>query len=501
MAEQTYIVALEKGESKDQILTELTSESGNDYVPDRTVDIVLPRAGSKRHFEIALSEDEAVTLRTDPRVKNVQQPVNWHDDFLDFEKNPRTNWKREHSDTTGNNWGLLRHIETTNNWSNVQSDFRSSANYTGHLDGTGVDIVVHEGGQARPDHVEFLDSSGATRYQQYQWNSQAAVSGASTISYGSGLDSHATHVLGTMGGLNVGWAFNAKLYSCPVDYLGGQSYWFDVVKEFHKAKSVETNGFKRPTVMNMSWGAKTYMTSITAIYFRGSNVGTSPSNAYGLVGDSISRVNCPIYDFESEVEELEDEGVICIKSAGNQYQKLDVSGGLDYDNYFTRSVASGNVSAGQPLYYNRGSSNRSSNTILVGALSSDLYTGSQEATTEFSEKGPRVDVWAAGEDIVSGIATGTSDYTVYDGTSMAAPQVSGMVALLMQMNPGMTQVEARNWILNNAKTGLYLGDTNTSTYFTDNRNRMGASDRIAYWPYSQHLPVHFSHLSSSNISI
>ena len=36
MAEQTYIVALEKGESKDQILTELTSESGNDYVPDRT---------------------------------------------------------------------------------------------------------------------------------------------------------------------------------------------------------------------------------------------------------------------------------------------------------------------------------------------------------------------------------------------------------------------------------------------------------------------------------
>ena len=82
MAEQTYIVALEKGESKDQILTELTSESGNDYVPDRTVDIVLPRAGSKRHFEIALSEDEAATLRTDPRIKNVQQPVDWHDDFF-----------------------------------------------------------------------------------------------------------------------------------------------------------------------------------------------------------------------------------------------------------------------------------------------------------------------------------------------------------------------------------------------------------------------------------
>ena len=34
------------------------------------------------------------------------------------------------------------------------TDNRSSAKYTGHLDGTGVDVVVHEGGQARPDHVE-----------------------------------------------------------------------------------------------------------------------------------------------------------------------------------------------------------------------------------------------------------------------------------------------------------------------------------------------------------
>ena len=219
-----------------------------------------------------------------------------------------------------------------------------------------------------------------------------------------------------------------------------------------------------------------------------------------MIGDSIYRVNCPIYDFESEVEELEDEGVICIKSAGNQYQKLDISGGLDYDNYFTRSVASGNVSAGQPLYYNRGSSNRSSNTILVGALSSDLYSSS-EATTVFSEKGPRVDVWAAGEDIVSGVATGSSSYSVYDGTSMAAPQVSGMVALLMQMNPGMTQVEVREWVRNNAKTGLYEGDTNTSTYFTDNRNRQGGGDRIAYWPYSEHRPITLSNLTSSNFSI
>ena len=303
-----------------------------------------------------------------------------------------------------------------------------------------------------------------------------------------------------MGGLNVGWAFNAKLYSCPLDYLGGQSYWFDVVKEFHKAKSVEANGFKRPTVMNMSWGAKTYMSSITAIYFRGSNVGTTPGTSNAMIGDSSGRVNCPIYDFESEVEELEDEGVICVKSAGNQKQKLDIPGGLDYDNYFTRSVSTGNVAAGQPLYYNRSSSNRTSNTIIVGALSADLYSSS-EATAEFSEKGPRVDVWAAGEDIISAHSSSLGAYAISDGTSMATPQVAGMAALLMQMNPGMTQKQVREWFINNAKTGLYEGDTNTSTYFTNNRNRQGGYDRIAYWPYSDHRPVTLSNITGSNFSI
>lgn len=501
MSEKTYIIAMEKGQPKDQLKDELTAESGNDYVPARTVDIVEPRNGSKRHFVMALTDAEADTLKTDPRVNSVHEPIAWDDDMLDFEVNNRSSWVRSSSSTTHNNWGLLRHIEETNGWGSSVTGTRSTEKYTGHLDGTGVDVVVHEGGVARPDHEQFKDAGGTTRYNQLQWNTLPNMSSANTINYGGTVDAHATHVLGTMGGLTVGWAPGAQLYSCPVNSLGSSIFWFDAVKEFHKAKTVQANGYKRPTVVNMSWGYKTYLTNITGINFRGSSVGTTPGTSNGIIGDPTDRVNCPIYGFESEIDEMHEEGIIITKSGGNQYQKLDIDGGIDYNNYMTRSITTGNVSAGQPLYYNRGSSNRSTDTIVVGNMSSSLYS-STEATNDASEKGPRVDVWAAGTSIVSSGNASDTAYLNYSGTSMAAPQVAGMCALLVQMNPGMSPASVREWVINNAKTDLlYVGDTDNTSYFTSNYNLQDGNNRIAYWPYSDHRPTTLSNLVGTNFAI
>jgi hypothetical protein len=73
---------------------------------------------------------------------------------------------------------------------------------------------------------------------------------------------------------------------------------------------------------------------------------------------------------------------------------------------------------------------------------------------------------------------------------MAAPQVAGMCALLVQMNPGMTPKQVREWIINNAKSNLlFVGDTNNTTYFSNDRNLQDGNNRIAYWPYHDHRPL------------
>ena len=41
MSEKNYIIAMEKGQSKDLLKDELTAETGNDYVPARSVDIEM----------------------------------------------------------------------------------------------------------------------------------------------------------------------------------------------------------------------------------------------------------------------------------------------------------------------------------------------------------------------------------------------------------------------------------------------------------------------------
>ena len=149
-----------------------------------------------------------------------------------------------------------------------------------------------------------------------------------------------------------------------------------------------------------------------------------------------NRFNANLYSLNVEVEEMQDEGVIYCKSAGNQFQKLCYSDDIDYNNYISRSFSSGGITAGNPVYYNRGAGNIGPDTIVCGNLDSAYYNNS-EATNTSSDKGPRVDIWAAGTNIVS--AYNTSNYSLqvkwykYNHT-----QIAGLCCLLLQLNPGWT---------------------------------------------------------------
>ncbi len=127
---------------------------------------------------------------------------------------------------------------------------------------------------------------------------------------------------------------------------------------------------------------------------------------------------------DEAVKYAESKGVLLIHAAGNDAKNIDVEDNFPSMNfnYDTLKVASN--------WMNIGAS---------GATANDL-------TASFSNYGKReVSVFAPGVKIYSTIPGGNT-YGTHDGTSMAAPVVTGLAALLLSYYPELTAVQIKNII-------------------------------------------------------
>jgi subtilisin family serine protease len=497
-----YVVVLNKGVDYDQFWNEIENESPTDgFVPSRRVEIVNNRDGSLRSCHYLLSEEEAATLQQDPRILSVEIPVDQRDDVQiglfasqngNFNK-PSQSASAFPSSGTFVNWGLIRNSNTTNLYG---TGVANAVTYDYDADGTGVDIIIHDSGLYTL-HPEFQDANGVSRVQQINWYTASGITGTQSPNHYRDWNGHGTHVAGIAAGITFGWAKNSKIYSIKVAGLEGTGDsgtgisiydCFDVIKLWHRNKPIDpTLGRKRPTIVNMSWGYSTGYSGITGGNYRGTPwTGFNYDVNKGMIGTR----RCPvrIASVDSDLDELIDEGVIVCIAAGNDTHKIDVVGGLDYNNYWTSST-SGNI------YYHRGSSPYSTKAVMVGALNATPKDAATDKKAWFSNAGPGVDIFAAGDQILS-CTSGINEFTgptylaaTYfknpafaqlnlPGTSMASPQVCGIGATFLQKNLTATPAQFKTWLKANATPTLYK--TASTNDYTNQESQYGGDTYVAY---------------------
>jgi subtilisin family serine protease len=491
-----YIVSLKKDIDYDSFWNEIESVSDADgFVPTRRVDIVNNRDASLRLCHYALTDEEAALLRNDPRVYAVEIPPDQRTDIeIGLRTTTQTGNFTKTTSPSGNflNWGSIRH-SFDNNIYGTSNTTTENYNYTN--DGSGVDIVVHDTG-IQVNHPEFFDRLGINRVQQINWYTASGLSGNQSPNHYRDFHGHGTHVGGTVAGRLYGWAKNAKVYALKVAGLEGPgdsgtgisiSDCFDVIKLWHRSKPIDpTLGRKRPTVVNMSWGYGTIFNSINGGEYRGTPwSGSTKNTAYGMTGTPAGRHPVRVASVDVDIEELIDEGVIVCIAAGNEYTKVDIPGGLDYNNYYNKT------GVGQ-VYYHRGMSPYSPEAIIVGSMDSTVYNATTDQKSVFSNAGPGVDVFAAGSNIMSACSNtnvfGGSAAAYHldsafkqaniSGTSMASPQIAGITTLFLENNLTATPAQVKSWIKSKSTTTIYK--TNADDDYTDERSQWGGDVKVAW---------------------
>jgi subtilisin family serine protease len=237
-----------------------------------------------------------------------------------------------------------------------------------------------------------------------------------------------------------------------------------------------------PTQIDLQLGANARKTV-------GGGFTTEELQGWGFVADA--RIPKRVDALDSDIELAIDEGIIYVGAAGNGSWKHDIPGGLDWNNTFEMAGRYPD-SVANPYYYMRGTSpTANDNTthpdgnfdipnICVGSI--DVTTGDYKAT--YSDCGPGVDIFAPGTNIISTYPSGVSDSRgsgflgKLSGTSMASPQVCGVLACALEQNPHWKQEQAKAYITGIAKQGQI---TDTTGGPADLRDLQGAPDKYLFY--------------------
>jgi hypothetical protein len=540
MALQEYIVTLHNREDLDAFYDDMETPGGDLYIPDRSIGLQLRRSIS-RNTHYMLYDEEVADLREDERVRGVvlasdiaaltQQDNGWSG-AGDYER----------SSTIATNdlqWGIYRHIVRDNplagEWGR-DGTTTATADFTVTSSGKNVDVLVFDG-FCEKDHPELAvnpDGTGGSRVNQFNWFSLTnqlgfGTNGTYDYSHRVGDESgsnHGTSVGSVMAGNRLGWARDANIFNLR-SYTGLAPNYnadggfrlthansWDYIREWHATKAVNAEtGRRNPLVVNCSFGpralkadyvgsgldieAMSYRNSGTPNFnpgrvltnneltARGVAVYATTGNWYVQMNMDESETDSEYVAFQSDVEDAQADGIIVVCSTGNEFMLMVKPENVDHDN-IAFIGQSGSLVGG--IYSNQPGPSANGQvvpeTISVGNMSFEK----NDRKRLDSNSGDRIDIFAAGTGVQAAVRTGgpatdprngSFQINLTYGTSFSAPNVAGVIALLLESNPNITQTEVKQWLIDNASTDKMFdsGTVDMSDYLSIH----GAPNRILYW--------------------
>ena len=500
----------------------LTLEEAKDVSYDERVEVVVPQSVLDRQTTVAQS---TFTGRFDKSTSPAGSL---------FTKSDGTNGVT-YTNYDHHPWSILRHAETTNrsNWgadAGSSSERRVDTSVTYSASGKHVDIIIVEN-RTLSDHAEYSD-----RLIDYNWGQHYnTINGGTNYTYShadardnySQEHNHPTAVAAYAAGKRFGLANNANVYQFDGTYEqsksggGSTDRTFAYIREFHRTKPINPiTGRKNPTIVNASLGTINYYSGASFAHFMGADLDKGDGSTFLTQAELLARgvytnagrtwanwvsntdfqLNSPSPN--SDIVDAIAEGIVIVTASGNDNFYTDVPGGAHYDDYMVDGAAYVNrnysFNGYYPFrdYYMRGDKFNYNGAINVGSLSDAI----DEGKADFSNWGPGIDVYAAGERMMGAgmkdeIAYGNPYYgqlnnvgywdtmMSQNGTSFSSPFIAGMLACLAEIYPNLTNAQAKAWLQNNAITGLMQDTADAIDVDVDTRVSIDGSDidRIAYW--------------------
>lgn len=323
-----------------------------------------------------------------------------------------------------------------------------------------IDVIVID------SHLEFNHPEFDSRAQKFNWFKYSEKLGYKTSNeyqyenirpFKGRFGTHGTSMASIIGGNTLGIAPNVNIFNIHYNYdwyLKWKNIFYDYIIEFVKER-------KNPTICNLSIAWKTpklKLNSFISYTHRGETVSLENLSVSEkklalmkiipkehFYGEEFVRY-LPIRNkkIDDGVKKLIDNGIIVVGSARNSSLKVDIPGGIDYDNRLSRSLFG-------DFYLNRGSSPGCSPDIITV---SSLHCGGN---------GPGIDYFEDGSDTLTAVkyrsvGSAVKDFRSDDhevayseGTSVATAKITGRLALELEKNPNLSQNEARTILNKNKK--------------------------------------------------